>query len=157
MNYPYYTNAQYRIDNLQQLRNKIDNQIMQEQQFAQQPTPITQNFQLASNNNGNFKIINNINDVQNDLVMTDTYFLANDFSTLWQKNVRGEIKTFTLQEVKPKDEKDIMIENLQKQIDELKGANNVKSNTEQSTTSNGIEIATTKSTSIPISKSSKTK
>lgn len=41
-------------------------------------------------------------------------------TNLWIKNSKGDIRTFELQEIIPKDEKDILIENLQKQIEELK-------------------------------------
>lgn len=42
-------------------------------------------------------------------------------STMWVKNINGNIKAYTLTEIVELDEKDKMILNLQKQIEELKG------------------------------------
>lgn len=153
----YYPNNQYYIQDLQQMRDRIDNQMRQ----LQQPAPIMQNFQFSSNSN--LKFVNSVDDVQREIVIADTYFLANNLSALWLKSVNGNIRTFAIQEIKPKDEKDLMIEDLQRQINELKGANiNVRSNDdrkndEQSSKSTNDTITTTKSTNVSTVKSSKTK
>ena len=89
----------------------------------QQPANLTQNFQLASNSVNNIKSANNIGDVQKYIVVTDTYFFNNDMTEMWIKNAKGNIRTFNMMEVIPKDEKDLLIEKLQKQIAELKGGN----------------------------------
>lgn len=81
-------------------------------------SPITQNFQLSPINN--FRIVNNLEDVTKEMVLNDTYFLGKDLGDFWIKNSRGDIRTFELKEIIPKDEKDILIENLQKQIEEMK-------------------------------------
>ena len=80
--------------------------------------PITQNFQLAPQNA--FRYANNIDEVQKEYVVSETPFFSKDFSVLWVKNTNGEIRTFELNEVIKKDEKDLQIEFLQAQIDELK-------------------------------------
>jgi hypothetical protein len=85
-------------------------------------SPITQNFQLSPISN--FKIVSAREDVDKEMVLNDTYFLGKDLNDFWIKNSRGDVREFTLQEIVPKDEKDILIENLQKEIEELRGAKN---------------------------------
>ena len=118
------------VNELQNMRDRLDNQIQQIQQQQQsmpqmpiqQPTNLTQNFQLAPNNaNSNFRVVTNIEDVQKEIVLTDTYFIDKDNSQMWIKNSKGDIRVFEVTEIIPKDEKDLLIENLQKQIEELKG------------------------------------
>lgn len=84
----------------------------------QQPTSFNQTIQLAPQNNG-IKIVNSIDDVQKELAIVDTPFINPDYSILWIKNAKGEIRTFDIQEVKPKDEKDLIIEDLKTQISQL--------------------------------------
>lgn len=122
---PYMIQGNYMTE-LQNMRDRIDNQINQMNQQQQnmaipQPTNLTQNFQLANNPITNFKLVNDIDDVNKEIVIADTYFLTNDFNNLYIKNSKGDIRTFNLKEIIPKDDKDILIENLQKQIEELKG------------------------------------
>lgn len=114
--------------NPQQTKDRIDNQILQlqqmKEQIAQQPIPqptsLTQNFQIAPNNNNIIKYVNSIDDVNKEIVFGDTPFFSKDMSALWIKNTKGEIKSYTLAEVVIKDEKDLQIEFLQAQIEELK-------------------------------------
>ena len=73
-------------------------------------------------------------EVEKEIVVADTYFLANSLSNLWLKKSNGDVRVFSLEEIVQKDDKDLLIENLQKQIEELKGGNvneYVKSNDEQ--------------------------
>lgn len=128
--YPTYNN-QYYIQDLQNMKDRIDKQLQHMTQ-PQQQTPITQNFQLTPPSNQNsMRFANNIDDVNKELVYTDTPFFSKDMTIVWVKNVKGEIKTYSLEEVIQKDDKDIMIESLQMQIDELKKGlmSNAKSNT----------------------------
>ena len=81
-------------------------------------SPITQNFQLSPINN--FRIVNTKEDVEKEMVLNDTYFLGKELKDFWIKNSRGDIRSFELNEIIPKDEKDILIEKLQKQIEEMK-------------------------------------
>ena len=81
-------------------------------------SPITQNFQLSPINN--FKIIAAREDVDKEMVLNDTYFLSKDLKDFWIKNSRGDVRSFELNEIIPKDEKDILIEKLQKQIEEMR-------------------------------------
>ena len=127
--YPTYNN-QYYIQDLQNMKDRIDKQLQQMTQPQQQP-PITQNFQLAPpSHQFSMKFANTIEDVNKELVYTDTPFFSKDMSVLWVKNVKGEVKAYELTEIVQKDEKDIMIDNLQAQIDELKKGlmDNAKSN-----------------------------
>lgn len=133
MAYPYYANSQYYMQNMQDLQNmreKIDNQMRQMQQLnqnqmQQQPVPnVTQNFQLAPNPNSNeleSKYVNNIDEVKGIFVMKTGVFLNKDFTTLWIKDVTGNIRTFRTEEVIDLDPKDKEILMLKKQIEEMKG------------------------------------
>ena len=91
------------------------------QQPAPQPTNLTQNFQIAPTNNNVIKYANSMEEVQRNMVIGDTPFFSNDMSVVWIKNTKNEIKTYELTEIIPKDEKDLQIEYLQAQVNELKG------------------------------------
>lgn len=153
MNYPTYTNnGQYYMQSLEDMRNRIDNQIRQYQQsqMQQQPVqqPITQNFQLApTQNNTNeleAKYVNNIDEVKNTFVMKTGVFVDKDYSNLWIKDVSGKIRTFNTVEVVEMDEKDKEIYNLKKQIEEMKGMINY----EPSNANVNEQITTKKSTRV---------
>ena len=118
------------MQDLQNMRDKIDRQMQQVQQMnqnqmqPQQPVPITQNFQLAPNPTNNeleSKYANNIDEVKNTFVMKTGVFLNKDFTTLWIKDVTGNIRTFRTKEVIDLDPKDKEILMLKKQIEEMKG------------------------------------
>ena len=131
MNYQnwYGNNGQYYMQNLQDMRDRIDNQMKQYQQNQmqmQQPVaqPITQNFQLApqpTNNEIQAKYVNNVDDVKNTFVMTTGLFVNKEMNTLWFKNVNGDIRTFNLQEIIEQDPKDIEIQRLRNEIENMKG------------------------------------
>ena len=125
MAYPMYNN-QYYMQELQAMRDRIDNQIRQHQNQMQQPVqqPITQNFQLApnpSNNELESKYAENIEQVKNTFVIKTGIFVNKDFTTLWIKDVTGKIRTFKTKEVIEMDEKDKEIFELKQQIEEMKG------------------------------------
>lgn len=133
MNYPMYTNnSQYYIQNLQDMKDRIDKQMQQLQMQnqnqiqSQQPQAITQNFQLAPTQNTNnneleSRYAENIDQVKNTFVIKTGIFVNKDFSTLWVKDVNGNIRTFTTEEIIEMDEKDKEIFTLKKQIEEMKG------------------------------------
>ena len=125
-----YNNNNY-INELQQMRDKIDKQIQQ----AQQPQPqqpiipnqqpsVTQNFQLAPASNTNSEIearyAESIEEVKNTFVMKTGIFITKDCSTLWIKNVSGDIKAYKLEEIKQLDEKDMQIQQLQDELNNMK-------------------------------------
>ena len=59
-------------------------------------------------------------EVQRDMVIGDTPYFSKDMSVVWIKNAKGDIKTYELTEIVPKDNKDLQIEYLQAQIKELR-------------------------------------
>jgi len=99
------------IAELEKMRNQMQQPI--------QP-PITQNFQIAPTNRETIKYASSIDEVQRDMVIGDTPYFSKDMSVVWIKNTKGDIKTYELNEIIPKDEKDLRIEYLQAQIEELK-------------------------------------
>lgn len=149
----------------QSLNERIDNQIaqlnqMKEQLKNNQQPAINQTFQLAPTNNHVMKFANTIDDVQKEIVYFDTPFFSKDMSVVWIKTTKGDIKAYELNEIIPKDNKDLQIEYLKSQIEELRGRidndSNVKDvNGEQSSTNttandetNGTTTKKSKSTSI---------
>ena len=128
-NNPYGTNynAQTQLNNLDQnylnmldkeeekIKNMRNNYINR----YQQPTNLTQNFQLAPAREV-IRYANNINEVEKDVVTNDTPFFSRDMSVVWIKNTNGDIKTYKLSKVVLKDEKDMKIDFLMAQIEELK-------------------------------------
>ena len=95
MNYPTYANnSQFYMQNLQDMRDRIDNQIKNYQQTQMQqpqmPTNLTQNFQITPQTNNSeiqAKYVTNINDVKNTFVMTTGIFVNKEMNTLWLKNI----------------------------------------------------------------------
>lgn len=126
MAYNYYPNNQFYIQDLQNMKDRIDNQMrqLQNQQPIQQPQ-IHQNFQLAPQINSNSELqcqyADNIEQVKNTFVMKTGIFTKKDFSTIWIKDVSGNIRTFKTEEVVELDEKDREILDLQRQLNELRG------------------------------------
>lgn len=118
-NMPYYNN-QVNLDRLNNQIAELEKMKMQMQQPIQQPTNLTQNFQLAPTNRDLIKYASSIEDVQKEMVVGDTPYFSKDMSVVWIKNTKGEVKTYELNEIIPKDAKDIQIELLQSQIEELR-------------------------------------
>lgn len=114
--YPNMYNSQNNIDRINAQMAELDRMKQQLQQSLQ--PAINQTFQLAPQNSF-LKVVDKIEDVEKELAVTDTPFVNKDYSVLWIKNIKGEIRTFNMQEVKPKDEKDVLIEKLQSQIYQL--------------------------------------
>lgn len=103
------------ISNLQQMKERMKNN-----QVPQQQPSINQTFQLAPTNREVIRYANSIDDVQRDMVIGETPYFSKDMSVVWVKNVNGNIRTFELNEIIPKDAKDMQIEMLQAQIEELR-------------------------------------
>ena len=112
--------------------DRINNQINELERLKSQipqPPAINQTFQLAPNNLGGLRYFNTIDEVNKETVYNDTPFFSKDLSILWIKNSKGEIKSYELKEIIQKDEKDIQIELLQNQLNEVrKELEYVKSN-----------------------------
>lgn len=129
---PYNQNS---IQQMEQIRDQWDAKIQlaqqqqQSQQSQQQPMAqaqpsVTQNFQLAPTTNTNSELegryAENIDEVKNTFVMKTGVFVTKDFSTLFVKDVSGNIRTFKTEEVIPKDDKDIQIQALQEELKNMK-------------------------------------
>ena len=135
----------------------------------QQPANLTQNFQIAPTNNNSIRYVNSIDEVQKDYVVTDTPYFSKDLSVLWIKNNKNEIKTYELNEIVQKDEKDLQIEFLMAQVEELKGMikdeqhttnvdePKVSTNTSTVNDTDGKSVKESKSSSISRVSKSKTK
>ena len=156
------------INQLQQLREQLKNNISQQPQQPGQPA-INQTFQLAPNGNGGIRYVNSIEDVNKETVFADTPFFSKDLSVVWIKNASGEIKAYEMNEIIEKDEKDLQIDLLMAQVNELKGIiENERTYTnvdEQQTKTDTTELdepvrrttKTSKSTSVPRVSTSKKK
>ena len=111
-------NRQMEIDRINAQMNELEKMKAQMQQPVQ--PNINQTFQLAPTSRDVIRYANNIEEVQRDMVIGDTPYFSKDMSVVWIKNTKGEIKTYELNEIVPKDEKDIKIEFLISQIEDLK-------------------------------------
>ena len=132
-----YNNPYMPTYNTQANIDRINSQIAELEKMKAQipqaitPTNLTQNFQLAPSNKDVIRYANSIDEVQKDIVIGDTPYFSRDLSIVWIKNIKGEIRSFELNEIIAKDNKDLMIENLQLQIRELrKEIKNANANTE---------------------------
>ena len=119
-NNPYNYNQQANLDRinnqiaeLEKMRNQISNPIPQ-------PTNLTQNFQLAPTNNSQMRFANSIEEVKKEIVMVNTPYFSNDLSVVWIKSPKGDIKAYEMKEIVEKDEKDIKIDYLTAQVEDLK-------------------------------------
>ena len=123
-NNPYtnYYNPQPSIDRINTQMAELEKmkQQLQQQTQPQMPTNLTQNFQLAPNNREIIRYAGSMEEVERDMVIGDTPFFSKDMSIVWIKTTNGNIKTYELNEIIPKDNKDLQIEYLQAQIKELK-------------------------------------
>lgn len=162
MNYPMYGNSnQYYMQNLQDMRDRIDNQLKNYQNAQmQQPVtqPITQNFQISpstTNTEIEGKYANSIDDVKNTFVIKTGIFVNRDYSILWIKDVSGNIRTFKTEEIIEMDDRDKEIYMLKKQIEEMKGM--IVNANESVSTNVDEQIAETKSTRVSNAKRSNAK
>ena len=112
-------NQQANIDRINEQINQLEN-IRKQMQQPIQPTNLTQNFQIAPTNREIIRYAGSMEDVQREMVIAETPYFSRDMSVVWIKNQKGEIKTYELNEIIPKDEKDIRIDILTAQIEELK-------------------------------------
>lgn len=143
-------NQQVNIDRINAQMNELEKIKQQLQQPVQQPS-INQTFQLANNPNG-IKYANNIEEVQKETVIGETPFFSRDMSILWVKNIKGEIKSYELCEIIQKDDKDILIESMQYQIEELR--KEIKENAKSINEYVDEPIKSTKSSDVSISRTS---
>ena len=121
-------NPQPSIDRINNQISELEKMREQISQPQQQPTNLTQNFQIAPSSNTTMRYANSIDEVQKDFVISDTSYFSRDLSIVWIKNTKGEIKSYELNEIVQKDDKDLRIEFLEAQINELKGMINNDAN-----------------------------
>lgn len=121
-----YNSPYFNTYNPQASIDRINTQIAELEKMKQQlpqpngaPTNLTQNFQIAPNST-TMKYADSIEEVQRDIVVGDTPYFSKDMSVLWVKNTKGDIKSYELNEIIQKDEKDLQIEFLQAQIESMK-------------------------------------
>lgn len=138
--------------------DRINNQIAELEKMKSQipPAPtqpaINQTFQLG-NNNGGIRYANNIEEVKKENVLVDTPYFSKDMSILWIKTSQNEVKAYELREIVEKDEKDLQIEFLIAQIEELK-----KGVKDEPVDANVIEpVKSKKSTSVSTIRTNKKK
>ena len=162
---PNYSNGFYQ----QNMNDRIDSQIAQLQQMKEQiknqqqnhQPAINQTFQLSPIGANTIKYANTIDEVNKEVVYGDTPYFSKDMSVVWIKNAKGEIKSYELVQIITKDDKDIQIEYLQTQIEELNrrldneqriitdvDKTEVSEHTKELDKTNGGKIKNLKSTSI---------
>lgn len=160
---PYMPNYYNNNFNQQSMNDRIDNQIAQLNQMKeqinkpmQQPA-INQTFQLAPSNHSGMKYVNTMEEVAKEQVFIDTPFFSKDMSVLWVKDNKGNIKSYELKEIVPLDEKDMMINSLQMQLNELRKElkENAKPNDKYVVDTNQDEESTDVSNDKPSTKKSK--
>lgn len=113
-------NPQTTVDKINAQINELERLKSQIPQNNQQQPAINQTFQLAPNANYTMRFANTVDEVNKEIVTADTPFFSKDMSILWIKNNKNEIKTYEMKEIVPLDSKDIKIQYLEAQIEELK-------------------------------------
>ena len=132
---PYYNNQM----NLEKIDNQIkDLENMRRHYQSQQPV-FNQTLQLAPSTAG-IRHATSIEAVGKELVLADTVFLSEDEKTMWIKDVKGVIRTFSINEVVKKDEKDLLIDTLKDEIERLKKE---RENEESDTNANKLSSEST--------------
>lgn len=112
-------NMKDKIDKNMQNYQQVQNQFMQPQQQA----PITQNFQIAPQTNPSelqSAYVNNVDEVRNIFMTKNGIFVNKELTSAWFKDTEGKIKTYSLIEVIEKDEKDVEIERLKDEINQMR-------------------------------------
>lgn len=126
-------------------RNKI-NELEKQRIQAQyaQPTILNQTIQAGPGASG-IRYAESIDDVNREMIFVDTLFVNRDFTNMWYKTPQGKVRPFLLEEIIPKDDKDLRIESLEKQVKEL-----LKERENDASKYSGDNAATTSSVSEPI-------
>lgn len=131
--------------------------------FQQQQPTLNQTIQVTPTPSQSIglKHVKGIENVNSELVMVETPFVLDDYSVLFIKNAKGEVRTFTMEEIVPKDEKDKIIEQLRLENEELKGMiSNESTNTtndEQGNTTIDKSTKTKTTSNVSVSRTSKSR
>lgn len=116
---PYIQEFQNMRDSIDRTMQRYQQQQQQNQMFPQQPANVTQNFQIApiqQQNDLQAKYVNDVEEVKNTFVAREGLFVNRDMNTLWVKNISGDIKSYSLQEIIEIDPKDAEITNLKNEL-----------------------------------------
>lgn len=138
-------NANMYLQELQTMKDRIDRTMQNYQQIQPQqpmPTNLTQNFQIAPQTNPSelqSAYVNNIDEVRNIFMTKNGVFVNKELSSLWFKDTEGKIRTFSLVEVIEKDEKDAKIEELEKQLEDMRGLISQEIQTKKKTAKKEVE------------------
>lgn len=168
------TYTQQPMNNMQQINNyddylkylekekdRVEKTKEQYMSRYQQPTVINQTFQSSPNSVAGLKHVNSIEDAEKELTVVETAFVKDDYMQLFIKNAKGEIRTFDMFEVIPKDEKDEIIEQLRSENEKLKGMIKNESanatNDEECDTTIDKPTKTKATSNVSVSRTSKTK
>lgn len=110
----------YNIDRqIQEERAKMAELERQKMQAYSQPTILNQTIQTGPGGQG-VRYAESIDDVRREMIFADTLFVNKAFTNLWFKSPNGNIKSYLLEEIVPKDEKDLQIEALKRELEDLK-------------------------------------
>ena len=110
----------YNIDRqIQEERAKMAELERQKIQAYSQPTILNQTIQTGPGGQG-VRYAESIDDVKREMIFADTLFVNKAFTNMWFKSPNGNIKTYLLEEFIPKDEKDLQIEALKRELEDLK-------------------------------------
>lgn len=121
-------NSNFYAQELQGMRDNIDRRLQQYQQsqnqLMQQQPQIQQTFQLSNpmQNNSVFdgKYVDGIDEVKNTLVFKNSLFLNKDMTKMWFKDTNGNVRMFNLEEEIQVDENIAEINDLKKELNDLK-------------------------------------
>ena len=123
-------NAQFYLQDLQGMKDRIDRQMQQiqmqqtqQQNIPQQVPQVNQTFQLAPNKTSDIdvKVVKDIDEVKSIFVAKLGVFVNEDYSKLWIKNDYGNVREFNTTEIIEIDEKDRTIIEMRQEIERLKG------------------------------------
>lgn len=123
MNYPMYGNSQMYMQDLQNIKERIDQQMRQVQQQMQ--PPMQQPIQNIINTNGNSSLefearyLKENENPADIIVQRKTAFIDLKNGNLTIKDLDGNLTEYPI--VLPKDEKDLKIEKLESIIKEMEG------------------------------------
>lgn len=129
---------------LQEERSKVAELERRKLQMYAQPTILNQTIQAGPQQQG-IRYAESVDDVRREMVFLDTLFVNKAFTNMWYKTPSGNIKTYLLEEFVPKDEKDLQIDALKKQLDELK--KEIRNESSKSGDNTAVESSVSKSVS----------
>ena len=129
---------------LQEERSKVAELERRKLQMYAQPTILNQTIQAGPQQQG-IRYAESVDDVRREMIFLDTLFVNKAFTNMWYKTPSGNIKTYLLEEFVPKDEKDLQIDALKKQLDELK--KEIRNESSKSGDNTAVESSVSKSVS----------